>query len=119
MMDFERYWQDCVRQDKESLRTWFWPDARIIWPCTEEVFTVDEFILANCEYPGDWSGELKRVTQTPAGAVTEYRIASADGKFSCHVASIFTLYKGKIVSLTEYYADDGPPPAWRTKLLHR
>ena len=119
VMDFERYWQDCIRQDKESLRTWFWPDARIIWPCTEEVFTVEEFLLANCEYPGVWSGELLNVIQTPMGAVTECRIVAADGKYSCHVASIFTVYNGKIASLTEYYADDGPPPQWRVKLMKK
>ncbi len=118
-MDFARYWQDCVGQDREALRGWFWPDARIIWPCTEEVFTVDESLIANCEYPGAWTGELLNVTTTPIGAVTEVRIASDDGKYSCHAASIFTLYKGKIASLTEYYADDGPPPSWRTKLLKR
>ena len=116
-MDFARYWQDCIGQDKEALRTWFRPDARIVWPCTEEVFTVDEFLLANCEYPGDWAGELLRVTPTPEGAVTEMHIASADGTCSCHATSFFTLWDGKIASLTEYYADDGPPPAWRTKLL--
>ena len=45
MIDFERYWQDCVRQDREALRTWFCPDARISWPCTGEIFTVEEFLL--------------------------------------------------------------------------
>ena len=118
-MDFERYWRDCIGQDKEALRAWFWPDARIAWPCTGEVFTVEEFLLANCEYPGDWTGELLRTTPTPTGAVTEVRIASADDQYSCHAASLFTLHQGKIVSLTEYYADDGPPPDWRTKLVKR
>ena len=119
MMDFERYWQDCIHQDKEALREWFWPDAKVIWPCTDEVFTVEEFLLANCEYPGNWNGELLHVTPTPMGAVTEVRIASDDGKYSCHAASIFTLYRDRIISLTEYYADDGPPPSWRKKLLKR
>ena len=119
MIDFERYWQDCVRQDREALRTWFCPDARISWPCTGEIFTVEEFLLANCEYPGHWTGTLLRVTPTPDGAVTECSIASTDGSCRCHVASFFTLREGKIAALTEYYADDGPPPAWRTKLLYR
>lgn len=118
-MDFAQYWQDCVNQDKEALAAWFWPDARIIWPCTEEVFTVEEFLLANCEYPGTWTDELLHVTPTPMGAVTEVRISSSYGQYACHVASLFTLYKGKIASLTEYYADDGPPPTWRTYLLNR
>lgn len=118
-MDFDRYWQDCMRQDKEALRAWFWPDARVIWPCTEEVFTLEEFLLANCEYPGNWHGELLHVTPTPMGAVTEVHIASDDGKYSCHAASIFTLYRDRIISLTEYYADDGPPPSWRKTLLKR
>ena len=118
-MDFARYWQDCIRQDKEALETWFLPDTKVIWPCTAEIFTLKEFLLANCEYPGDWTGELLQVTPTAAGVVTEVRIASADGTYSCHVASFFTLRDGKIASLTEYYADDGPPPDWRTKLLNR
>ena len=118
-MDFDRYWRDCIGQDRDALRTWFLPYARIVWPCTDEVFTVEEFLIANCDYPGDWTGELLQVTPTPTGAVTEVRIASADGQYSCHAASIFTLHQGKIASLTEYYADDGPPPAWRTQLLKR
>ena len=118
MMDFQRYWQDCIAQDKEALRGWFWPDARIIWPCTDEVFTVQEFLLANCAYPGDWTGALLRTTPTPTGVVTEVRIASSDGQYSCHAASIFTLFRDRIVSLTEYYADDGPPPSWRKDLLN-
>ena len=87
-MDFAQYWRDCICQDRESLRAWFWPDARIIWPCTEEVFTVEEFLIANCEYPGAWSGELLHVTPTPMGAVTEVRIASADGKSDSSLSSI-------------------------------
>ena len=118
-MDFERYWQACVHQERDALEAWFWPDARVIWPCTEEVFTVEEFLLANCAYPGAWTGKLLNVIPTPMGAVTECRITSLDQRYSCHVASIFTLYKGRIASLTEYYADDGPPPSWCTKLLKR
>ena len=116
-MDFERYWRDCIDQDEAALRTWFLPDARIAWPCTGETFTVEAFLLANCRYPGAWTGELLRTTPTPTGAVTEVRIASADGQYSCHAASFFTLSQGKIAALTEYYADDGPPPPWRTELL--
>ena len=119
MIDFERYWQDCIGQDRDALRTWFWPDARIIWPCTDEVFTVEEFLTANCDYPGNWKGQLINAIPTPMGAVTEVRIVSVDSSYSCHAASIFTLYEDKILSLTEYFADDGPPPAWRTKLLKR
>ena len=118
-MDFGQYWKDCIGQDREALRAWFWPDAKVIWPCTDEVFTVEEFLTANCDYPGSWEGALLHVTPTPMGAVTEVRIISADGKYACHVASIFTLYRDRIASLTEYYADDGPPPRWRTELLKK
>ena len=118
-MDFERYWQDCIRQDRDSLRAWFLPDAKIVWPCTNEKFTVEEFLLANCEYPGNWEGALLRVTPCPTGAITECHIRSASGDYSCHAVSFFTVEQDRIISLTEYYADDGPPPAWRTKLLNR
>ena len=48
-MDLERYWQAVLRQDRETLRGFFHPDAWVNWHNTGERFTVEEFIRANCE----------------------------------------------------------------------
>ena len=29
--------------------------------CTNEHFTIDEYIIANCEYPGEWDGIVERI----------------------------------------------------------
>ncbi len=112
-MDFAKYWQDVAAQDAEALRAWFTPDAEVLWPCTNERFTAAEFIRANCEYPGDWRGELLRTEALPDGAVTVARVWSPESSVSCHVTSFFRLESEHIATLTEYWADDGPPPAWR------
>ena len=51
----------CIKQNKIQLRTFFHKDAYIRWHCTNEHFTVDEFIQANCDYPGQWDGHIERI----------------------------------------------------------
>ena len=62
-MDIKEYWQAVLRQDAPAIREYFWEDAYICWHNTDERFTVEEFIRANCEYPGQWDGEVKRLVQ--------------------------------------------------------
>ena len=112
-MDFRQYIADIAAQDAQALRGYFLADAEVLWPCTNERFTADEFLRANCDYPGKWGGELLREMRCGSEAVTVARIFQTDGGFSCHVTSFFTLRGEKIASLTEYYADDGEPPQWR------
>ena len=56
-MDAEKFWQAVVRQDARQLKEYFAADAQIRWHNTNELFTADEFIRANCAYPGRWGGE--------------------------------------------------------------
>ena len=116
-MDFARYWQSVAAQEKEPLRAYFTPDAAVCWPCTGERFRLEDFLRANCEYPGTWRAALERVIETEDGAVTVARVFSPETGVSCHVTSFFSLRDGKIASLTEYYADDGPAPEWRREMF--
>ena len=54
------FWREVAAQNEVSLRSYFSPDAIINWHNTNETFSVDEFIIANCEYPGNgmvrWKG---------------------------------------------------------------
>lgn len=52
-MNIEKYWNDIVRQDADAIRNYFDKNAYINWHNSNEHFNVDEFIRANCEYPGD------------------------------------------------------------------
>ena len=48
-MDIKAFWRAVLAQDEPKIRTYFAPDAYVNWHCTNEHFTVDEFIIANCE----------------------------------------------------------------------
>ena len=60
-MDIYKFWKAVLVQDENELIKYFHEDARVNWHCTNECFTVKEYIIANCEYPGDWDGEIERI----------------------------------------------------------
>ena len=59
-MDVIEFWRYVLEQDADRLREFFCEDAYVNWHCTNEHFNVNEYIRANCEYPGEWTGELER-----------------------------------------------------------
>ena len=105
-----------LAKEREKLAGYFSPDAIIRWHCSNEQFTVAEFIRANCDYPGDWEGVIERIDNTAAGYVTAVKVFPADRSASYHVVSFFALKNDRIVSLDEYWADDGEAPEWRKKM---
>ena len=60
-MDIYKFWKDVLEQNADAVRDYFDKNADIYWHCTNEHFNVDEFIIANCEYPGSWSGKVEKV----------------------------------------------------------
>lgn len=115
-MDIQAYWNAVLNQQPQAMRGFFHPEAQVDWPNTNERFTVEEFIRANCEYPGEWDGEIRRVVPKDDLTVTVVHVFSRDRKLSFHVTSFMRLREGKILSLEEYWGDDGPPPRWRQEM---
>ncbi len=111
--DVKQYWNAVVRQDVAAIREYFHPDAWVNWHNTNEHFTVDEFIRANCEYPGDWNGAVENTITNGSQVITVTHVFSKDGKLSFHVVSFIHIEGGKIRSIDEYWGDDGLPPKWR------
>lgn len=107
----KQFWNNVASQDKDELRKYFCEDAIIRWHCTNETFNLEEYIIANCEYPGDWSGEVERITQVGNSIITVTRVWSKE--MSCHATSFFTIENNKIKELDEYFGDDGIAPKWR------
>jgi formiminotetrahydrofolate cyclodeaminase len=107
----KQYWECVARQEKEELRKYFCEDACIRWHNTNEQFNTDEFVRANCEYPGAWSVEVERIEQKGNSMITVARVWSEN--MSLHVTSFFTLKDDKIEMLDEYWGDDGSAPEWR------
>ncbi len=112
-MDIEQFWADVLRQDAQAIRPYFHENAYVNWHCTNEHFTVEEFIRANCEYPGQWAGEIERKHCFGDLIVTAVRVYPKDRSQFFHVTSFIKLKDGKILSVDEYWGDDGAAPQWR------
>ena len=109
----EEFVQAVIKQDAERIRPFFAPDARIRWHCTNECFTVEEYILADCAYPGRWEGMIESIRRADDCTVIVTRVYSADRRASFHCVSFLQISGDRIVALDEYWADDGAPPDWR------
>lgn len=107
------FWRDVAEQNKAALKTYFTPDAYVRWNDTNEQFSVEEYIVANCEYPGEWRGEVERIVLTGDLAVTVTRVWLSDGSATFHAVSFFEFQKEKIAVLNEYWSHDSSVPQWR------
>lgn len=110
----KEYWKHVANQDRENLRKFFLPEAEIYWHCTNEKFTLDEYITVNCDYPGSWHGKVEKVVEDKEHIITVTRVWDETNSF--HAVSFFKINGEKISSLEEYWADDTPPPSWRSKM---
>lgn len=113
IVDIHAYWNAVLAQNEQDIRGYFHPDASINWHCSNEHFTVDEFLVANCEYPGEWDGAIERTEFVDNLLITVTHVYSKDRSASCHVTSFIKIVDDKIASLDEYWADDAPVPQWR------
>ena len=112
-MDIYGFWRDVLGQDAERIRGYFREDAYVNWHCTNEHFSVQEYLIANCEYPGEWDGEVERVEEINDLTITVTHVYPKGRSLSFHVTSFFQIPDGRIQSLDEYWADDGTAPDWR------
>lgn len=115
-MDVRAFWHDVLTKNREALPSWFCADAVIRWWCSNEQFTVSEYIRANCDYPGEWDGKMERIEQSGDSVVLAGRVFLSDQSASFHVVSFIKLRNDKICELDEYWADDGEAPAWRKEM---
>ncbi len=115
-MDINSFWNDVLSKNRKSLPHYFCSDAAIRWHCSNEQFTVLEYITANCEYPDEWNGEIERVEESENKVVLVGRVYPKDQNVSFHVVSFLKLEKDKICEMDEYWADDGDAPSWRKKM---
>ena len=112
-LNIKEFWDAVLRQDADAIREYFHPTAFVNWHNTNEHFAVEEFIRANCEYPGQWDGEVERIITTETHIITAVHVYSKNGSVSFHATSFIRVVDGKIASIVEYWGDDGPAPRWR------
>lgn len=112
-MDIHHFWEAVLQQDADKIRMYFEKDAYVNWHCTNEHFSVEEYIKANCEYPGKWDGTIERIEHMGDLTVTVVNVFTTDKSLSFHVVSFMKIKDNKISSLDEYWGDDGIAPQWR------
>lgn len=112
-MDIRKYWEVTLKQDAQKMRSYFKYDAMIRWHNTNELFTVDEFIQVNCEYPNEWCGEWERLIEKDDLVICVLHVYSKDDFLHFHVTSFIEIRDGLIQSIDEYWGDDGKAPQWR------
>ncbi len=90
-MNIQEFWDAVLKQDAEKIRTYFREDANVNWHCTNEHFTVEEYIRANCEYPGEWDGTVERIEKMNDLTVAAVNVYARDRSASFHVVSFMRL----------------------------
>lgn len=114
--DVQAYWSAVLNQNANAMRAFFKPNAWINWHNSNEHFTVEEFICANCKYPGNWNGKIEKLFFFDDMIITVTHVFSANQSLHLHVTSFIKIENGKIISIDEYWGDDGDAPEWRRKL---
>lgn len=107
------FWTDIIEQNPTKLKRYFDSNAIINWHNTNESFTVEEYIIANCEYPGEWCGEVEKLEIIDDLAISVTRVWPSDNSSSCHATSFIRFLGEKIISVDEYWGDDINTPQWR------
>ena len=97
-MNIYDFWKAVLDQNEIEIRKYFQNDAYINWHCTNERFNVDEFIIANCEYPGDWEGSVERVEMLNDLIVTVVNVYPKGRNASFHVTSFIKTKEDKIAA---------------------
>lgn len=115
-MNIAEFWKYVLEQNADKMREFFHKDSYVNWHCTNEHFNVEEYIRANCEYPGDWAGEVERIETVNNLIITVTRVYPKEGTSSFHVTSFFSIEDSMIKSVDEYWADDGEAPDWRKQM---
>ena len=112
-MDVYSFWNDTLAQDAVKIRKYFHEDAYINWHDTNEHFTLEEFIIANCEYPDKWNGKVEKVLEFGNLVITVTHVYAINKSLSFHVVSFISLKDDKIISIDEYWGEEDDVPQWR------
>ena len=107
------FWEQVILQSSEGMKQFFADGAYVRWHNTNEHFSEEEYIRANCEYPGKWRGEVERMEQLEDLVISVVRVWPEDGATSFHAVSFFAFCGDKIAVIDEYWGDDGAAPQWR------
>ncbi|HFL2530943.1 nuclear transport factor 2 family protein [Clostridioides difficile] len=87
-MNVYSFWNDTLAQDAVKIRKYFHENAYINWHDTNEHFTLEEFIIANCEYPDKWNGKVERVLEFGNLVITVTHVYAINKPLSFHLSAL-------------------------------
>ncbi len=109
------FWSIMDKHNWEELASYFSDDATIYWPNTKEIFSVNQFVIVNKEYPGSWKIAINTLLEIENQVVSVVKVSM--DKHSFHAISFFAFNVDKITRLEEYWSEDSSPPIWRKEVL--
>lgn len=112
------FWRLMATNDFHSVVAVLAPDFVLEWPqSNERIRGAERFAQMNAEYPahGRWQFTLKRIVEGHDEVVTE--VAITDGVQSATAISFFTVEKGRIARLVEYWPEPYSAPQGRAHLV--
>ena len=112
------FWRLMATNDFHSVLAVLAPDFVLEWPqSNERIRGGERFAQMNAEYPahGRWQFTLKRFVEGGNEVVTE--VAITDGVQSATAISFFTVEKGRVSRLVEYWPEPYAAPSSRAHLV--
>ncbi|WP_262428372.1 nuclear transport factor 2 family protein [Paratissierella segnis] len=110
-------WDEMASQNWDKVKLCFDENAIIRWHNTNESFNVEEFILVNSKYPGNWNISIKRIEQSQNVIISVALAQSLDSDVCAYATSFFEVENGKIICLDEYWGDVTDRPQWREAVV--
>jgi hypothetical protein len=107
------FWQLVDAADWAGLRGLLADDFRARFAHTGEEFDADGFVRFNADYPGRWRAEVVELVREGDHEVTRTRVF--DDSSTHWVASFGESRSGRLVSLTEVWADAASTPPEGTR----
>ena len=100
-----RFWGDIDARRWDNLAAYFYKKARIELPNTGERFDALGFRDLNSNCPGYWHVEIEKIIRAGRFVISVVKVANNASSF--HATSFFTFRGKKILSLLEYWGEDG------------
>lgn len=113
-----QFWQLMASNDFYSVGAVLSEDFVLEWPqSNERIRGKEHFARMNVEYPanGPWSFAVHRIVGGDSEAVSEVSIS--DGVQNVNAISFFTVARGKIARLVEYWPEPFAAPGNRKHLV--
>ena len=106
------FWNDLIASNKSKLKEYFSEEALINIHNINKEITLEEYINLNCDHKEELDGEIVRHVEMNGLSVVVTKINTSDDNLSYNVVSFMKIKDDKIISIDEYWAENGRMPMW-------